>query len=264
MTTSVGFHSDGVAGSDLLRGRCGVITGASGGLGKAICSAFRDAGARVALLDIDEEAVRAHAEVLGYGAVAYGVDVTDEEAVNKAFNDVAEKFDGLDFLVNSAGIRFERSFLEHNSVTWQKTLDVNLTGAFLCIQAAVKIMLRYGGGRIVNISSVAASSAFTMRPAYIASKAGLEGLTRAIAWELGPRGIACNAIAPGIIETPLTAHYFAQPELAALIRRGTALGRWATPEEIAGPAVFLCSDLASFIQGTTIVVDGGWLAGKGY
>jgi NAD(P)-dependent dehydrogenase (short-subunit alcohol dehydrogenase family) len=98
----------------------------------------------------------------------------------------------------------------------------------------------------------------------VASKAAIEGMTRAIAWELGPRGIYCNAIAPGIVETPLTAHYFSQPERAALIRNGTPLGRWATPEEIAGPAVFLCSDLASFVQGATIVVDGGWLAGKGY
>jgi NAD(P)-dependent dehydrogenase (short-subunit alcohol dehydrogenase family) len=111
---------------------------------------------------------------------------------------------------------------------------------------------------------VAAAQAFRRRPAYVASKAGLAGLTRAIAWELGPRGVHCNAVAPGIVETPLTAHYFADEALSARIREGTALGRPGRPEEVVGAVLFLCGPASDFIQGETLHVDGGWLAGKGY
>jgi NAD(P)-dependent dehydrogenase (short-subunit alcohol dehydrogenase family) len=125
-------------------------------------------------------------------------------------------------------------------------------------------MRRRGGGRVVNIASVAAELAFRDRAAYNVSKAGLVTLTKSMALELGGAGICCNAIAPGIVETPLNRHYFDDPALRAAIVENTPMGRWGQPAEIAGPVVFLCSDAAGFINGVTIPVDGGWSCGKGY
>lgn len=247
-----------------LAGKAGVITGATGGLGREMCAGFAEAGARVALLDLDgAEAVKFAAE-LGGDHIGIGVDITDPDSVAAAFRQVVLAFGRLDFLVNNAAVRYEVPFLEHDVARFKRTLDVNIVGAFLCAQSAARVMVDQGGGKIVNIASISGLSAFRNRPAYVASKAGLMGLTRAIAWELGPKGIFCNALAPGILETPLTSHYFEDPEMAALIRANTALERWGQSREIVAPALFLCSDAASYIQGQTIVADGGWLAGKGY
>lgn len=248
----------------LLAGKAGVITGAVGGLGGAMCAAFATAGARVALLDLDGATAADQAAALDGDHIGIGVDVTDPESVTAAFARTATEFGRIDFLVNNAGIRYEASFLDHDLARWKQTLDVNLTGTFLCAQSAARIMAVQGAGKIVNIASISAVSSFRRRPAYVASKTGVLGLTRAIAWEMGPAGINCNAITPGIIETPMTRHYFEDPEMAALIKAGTASERWGQPQEVANTAIFLCSDAASYIQGQAIVVDGGWLAGKGY
>ena len=247
----------------MLTGRCGIITGGAGGLGVAIATAFIAADAKVALLDIDEERVRTSAEGLGPEVLALRADVSSEHGVQMAFNEAMARFGRLDFLINNAGIRYERGFLDHDFAIWRKTLDVNLIGSFNCAKAAA-IHMGDRGGKIVNIASVAASSAFQSRAAYISSKSGLLGLTRAIAWEMGPRGIYCNAIAPGIIETPLTQHYFEDPGRMETIRRQTPLGRPGKPSEVAEVAVFLCSAASDFVQGATLYVDGGWSAGKGY
>jgi gluconate 5-dehydrogenase len=264
VTVSIGVNGERVVAAELLIGRCGAITGALGGLGQEMCSTFTAAGARVALLDLDEEKTCIRASEFGHGSMGCGVDITDARSVTDVFARVAREFGKLDFLVNNAGVRFEVPFLKHDVERWRRTLEVNLTGTFLCAQAAARIMVKSGGGKIVNIASIAGRSAFRTRPAYVSSKAGIIGLTQAIAWELGSSGIYCNAIAPGFIETPLTAHYFEDHELAALIRSGTSLGRWGTPRDIVGPTAFLCSQLSDYIQGTTLFVDGGWLAGKGY
>ena len=191
------------------------------------------------------------------------VDITDEEAVDAAVEEVASAF-GVDFLVDDAGVRHIAPIAEESVAEWRRTIDVNVNGTFICTQAVIRVMLRHGGGRILNLASMAGQLALRDRAAYNASKAAIISLTKSTAVELGEAGISCNAIAPGVIETPLSAHYFEDEAMVAALRANSPLGRWGQVGEVAGPAVFLCSDAASFVQGATLFVDGGWTAGKGY
>jgi len=247
-----------------LSGKSGIVTGGARGIGREIARAVVAAGARVAVLDQDGEGARRAAGELGAEALGLAVDVTDERAVAAAFAEVAESFGRIDYLVNNAGIRHQEPFVEHSLDVWRRTLEVNVTGTFICSQAAVRVMLEHGGGRIVNLASMAGELALRERAAYNASKGAVVALTKSIAVELGGRGIYCNAIAPGVIETPLSAPYFEDERMVAILRENIPLGRWGQVGEIAAPAVFLCSDAASFVQGATLFVDGGWVAGKGY
>jgi len=247
-----------------LAEQVGVVTGGARGIGREIAAACAAAGARVAVLDQDGEGARRAADALGDGALGLGVDVTDAEAVAAALAEVDATLGGLDFLVNNAGIRHVAPFAEHDVDVWRRTIDVNLTGTFICSQAAVRLMLPRGRGKIVNLASIAGELALRERAAYNASKAAVVGLTKSIATELGGRGIWCNAIAPGIVETPLSAEYFRDEAMTRAIVGNTPLGRWGQVHEIAGPAVFLCSAASDFVQGVTLFVDGGWVAGKGY
>lgn len=247
-----------------LAGKNGIVTGASRGIGRAIATAFTAAGGRVAVFDRDGDGAREAARELGPGALAFAVDVTDEAAVGAAVEEVAERFDRIDFLVNNAGVRHVAPVAEHPVDVFRATIDVNVTGTFICSQAAIRVMIDQGGGRILNLASMAAELALGGRSAYNASKAAIVALTKSIAVDHGEAGIYCNAIAPGVIETPLSAHYFEDEEMVAVLRENSPLGRWGQVGEVAGPAVFLCSEQASFVQGATLYVDGGWTAGKGY
>jgi NAD(P)-dependent dehydrogenase (short-subunit alcohol dehydrogenase family) len=247
-----------------LDGRAGIITGAASGIGRHLAEAFAEAGARVALIDRDAEGVRAAAESLRGSGLGMAVDITDEKGVEQAMLETDKELGRLDFLVNNAGVRHQASIVDHDLETWRRTVDVNLTGTFICSRAAVEIMLGRGSGKILNIASIAGVLAMSNRVAYAASKAGIIGLTRAMAVELGPQGIHCNAIAPGVIETPLTASYFEDEAFASLIVENTPLRRWGQPNELAPAAIFLCSEASDFVQGVTLCVDGGWVAGKGY
>jgi NAD(P)-dependent dehydrogenase (short-subunit alcohol dehydrogenase family) len=238
-----------------LDGRAGVVTGAAQGIGRALAGGLETAGARVARLDVKDDEC---------GGLAYVADITDDGAVGRAIDAAASELGRLDFLVNNAGVRLIEPIMEMSLEGWRRTLDVNLTGAFNCIRAAVPHMLRAGGGRIVNVASVAGILAFKNRAPYNVSKAGIIALTKSVAQELAEQGIACNAIAPGVIETPLTRDYFTDEELAPRIRANTPLGRWGQPDDLVGPVVFLCSDAAEFVHGETLAVDGGWVSGKGY
>jgi gluconate 5-dehydrogenase len=246
-----------------LAGRVGIVTGAARGIGRQLAEAFAEAGARVAVLDSNAEGAMETAEAID-GALPIAVDITDEDGVERAVLEVEEAFGSLDFLVNNAGIRHQASILDHDLGTWRRTLDVNLTGTFICSRAAVRAMLRHGGGKLLNIASIAGILAMSNRVAYAASKAGIVGLTRAMAVELGPEGIHCNAIAPGVFETPLTRAYFEDESFASLIVENTPLRRWGQPNELAPAAIFLCGPDSDFVQGQTLCVDGGWVAGKGY
>jgi NAD(P)-dependent dehydrogenase (short-subunit alcohol dehydrogenase family) len=245
-----------------LVGKAGVITGGASGLGRGIAEAFIAAGAEVAIFDW-KGAEEAAAE-LGDGMLGLPGDVTDEAAVAKAFDRAAETLGRFDFLVNSAGIRSISPFLDHPLDTWRRTIEVNLIGTMIASQAAARIMVKRGGGRIVNLASIAGRLALTERSAYNASKGGVFMLTRSIALELAGQGINCNAIAPGVIETPLSAEYFRDERMTTKILAGTPQGRWGQPPDIAGPAVFLCSDAAGYVNGEILFVDGGWNAAKGY
>jgi NAD(P)-dependent dehydrogenase (short-subunit alcohol dehydrogenase family) len=250
-----------------LAGRAGVVTGAAQGIGRALAEGLMQAGAHVALLDREADGVKAAAAELaraGAEVSAHAADVADAEAVSAAVGAAVERHGRLDFLVNNAGVRHIAPLMELDLAAWQATLDVNLTGTFNGIRAAVPHMLRQGGGAIVNVASVAGLLAFRNRAPYNVSKAGVIMLTKSVALELGAQGIRCNAVAPGVIETPLTRDYFADPELAATIRANTPAGRWGHPQDLVAPVVFLCGPGAEFVQGETLFVDGGWVAGKGY
>jgi NAD(P)-dependent dehydrogenase (short-subunit alcohol dehydrogenase family) len=245
-----------------LAGRAGVITGGARGIGRALVEAFAAAGADVAIFDVDGTA-EAAADI---GGTVVGVegDVTDQARVEEAFGAVVERFGRLDFLINNAGIRHHAPFEDFPLEAWRRTIDVNLTGAFVCSQVAVRHMLPRRGGAIVNLASIAGRLALTQRAAYNASKAGIVALTRSISADLADRGIRCNAIAPGVIETPLSAPYFEDERMRSILTANTPSGRWGQVADLAGPAIFLCSDAARHIHGETLFVDGGWNAAKGY
>ena len=238
-----------------LRGRVALITGAARGIGAATARAFADAGARVALLD--REAAEVEAVAREIGGTACPADVTDDTAVRRAVDDVVARWGRLDILVNNAGIVRDAVLADVKDEDWAATLDVNLRGAMLCARAAVPHMRAAGFGRILSATSIVARTGNYGQTAYVASKAGIIGLTRAWARELGPRGITANAVAPGFIDTDMVKSVPAKV-MAELLSR-TPAGRMGRPEEVANVYLFLASDLASFVNGAVVGVDGGLL-----
>jgi NAD(P)-dependent dehydrogenase (short-subunit alcohol dehydrogenase family) len=250
--------------SDRMAGKRGIVTGGARGIGRELAGAFAGAGARVAIFDADGEAARAAAAEIGAGASAAAVDVTDEAAVGAAVETVLRDFGGIDFLINNAGIRHVAPIASESVAEWRRTIDVNVNGTFICSRATIPAMVAAGGGAIVNLASMAGELALRERAAYNTSKAAIVGLTKSIAIEVGDAGVRCNAIAPGVIETPLSAPYFEDESMVAVLRENSPMSRWGQVGEIAGPALFLCSEESSFVNGATLFVDGGWTAGKGY
>jgi len=248
--------------SEGLAGKAGVVTGGAQGIGRGIAEVFAAAGARVGIYDVNgaEDA----AAQIGGETIGLAGDVTDGPRVEAAFAEVAETFGRFDFVVNNAGVRHIASIVEHSLDAWRRTIDINLTGTFIGTQVAAKLMLARGGGRIINLASIAGALPLKNRAAYDATKAGVIALTKATAAELASQGITCNAIAPGVIETPLSADYFKDEQMVAKVTANTPLGRWGQVDEIANAALFLCGDASEFIQGHTLFVDGGWMATKGY
>ena len=250
-----------------LTGRVAIITGAAHGIGFGIAERLKRAGAELALADMDENALNDAAARLAAAdrkPLAIVTDLTDPDSAAAVIAHTSEHFGGIDILVNNAGIRVVSAFCEHSRDDWQRTLEVNLTAPFLLAQAVIPAMLRRGKGKIINITSVAAELGFKNRVAYNVSKAGLTMLTKSIALELGGQGIRCNAVAPGVIETPLNRHYFTDPAFTQVIVDATPTGSWGAPPDIGSAVAFLASDEADFINGATLLVDGGWSAGKGY
>ena len=238
-----------------LRGRVALITGAGRGIGAATARAFARAGAQVGLLD--REAADLAAAAAETGGVAFPADVTDAAAVRRAVDGVVARWGRLDILVNNAGIVRDAALADVTDDDWSATLDVNLRGAMLCARAAVPHMKAAGFGRILSATSIVAQTGNYGQTAYAASKAGIVGLTRTWARELGPRGITANAVAPGFIDTPMVKTVPAKV-MAEVVAR-TPAGRMGRPEEVASVYLFLASDLASFINGAVVGVDGGLL-----
>ncbi len=253
------------ATSGRLAGKNAIVTGGGSGLGRATLLAMAREGANVVALDLDAqaaEAAAAEAADAGVGALAIGGDVTQEATIVEAIERCVAELGSLDVLHNNAGWQAETPIHETTNEQWDRMVSLNLTAVFWGCKHAVRAMLAAGTrGAIVNTASTLAITADAMVPGYCATKAGVLGLTRAVALAYADQGIRCNAICPGDMDTPLTQRYFAATENPAATRReleeASPIQRLADPAEIAHAVVFLASDEASFVTGSSFVADGG-------
>lgn len=237
-----------------------IVTGGGGGIGRAVSLAFAAAGAKVAVLDANADAAKAVADEVGPQAQAHHVDVTDAEAVEAVFSEVAGRHGRVDVLFNNAGITRRAPTLELTLGDWDAVIAVNMTGMFLCARAAVRHM-GPAGGRIVNTASVLGiSGGWYPNIAYQATKGAVVNMTRSWAVEWASRRIRVNAIAPSHVRTGLTAGMTSQPDQVRKFENLTPLGRLNDPEDMAGPVLFLASEASAMVTGHILPVDGGMLA----
>lgn len=240
-----------------LSGRVAFITGASRGIGKAIAERCASAGATVAACARADHAQSVVETIVASGgaAVAQTLDVTDQESVNNAVNEVLNRYGHIDIVVNNAGIVRDQLLMRMKTEDWDKVLATNLTAAFRCSQAVLRPMLKRRYGRIISISSVVGQSGSSGQTNYAASKEGLVGFTRSLAREVASRGITVNVVSPGMIETDMTA------ALSVSTREALAtqipIGRFGTTKDVAGAVCFLASDEAAYITGQVLSVNGG-------
>jgi NAD(P)-dependent dehydrogenase (short-subunit alcohol dehydrogenase family) len=244
----------------LLEGRTALITGAGSGIGEAIAHAMAQAGAKVIAVDIDGATAERTARAIGADAASFACDVIDRGRCDGLASDVRSRIGAISILVNNAGIIRRGTVMEPNTRNdWDATLAVNLDGPYNMMTAFLD-QLRETKGSIINIGSIQSFVALPNSAAYTTSKGGVRLLTKALAIELGPLGIRVNAIGPGFTATPLNAKAREDAAYMANFATRIPLGRIGTPEDIAGPAVFLASDMARYITGVTLPVDGGYLA----
>jgi NAD(P)-dependent dehydrogenase (short-subunit alcohol dehydrogenase family) len=237
-----------------------LVTGGGSGIGQATARLLAARGVHVVVADVDEAAARATAAEIGDAAAAFAVDVADAASVEAMVGFTVERFGGLDWACNIAGIAPQpKPFTEHSFADWQRTIDVNLSGVFFCMQNELRQMVTQGrGGAIVNMSSGAGVVPAPGQPQYTAAKHGVLGLTKQAAQEFAAAGIRVNAVLPGQTETgPMRAYLDALPDGGEKMLRRLPMKRMATPLEIAQAVVWLCSDEASYVNGDSLVVDGG-------
>ncbi len=233
-----------------LNGKVALVTGAGEGVGRAIALALGRSGASVFVNDLNPDRADSVAEAIngtGGVAAAWGADVTNKFQVGSMIENLRDRFGAIHILINAAGVDRPSSVIKLDEYDWRRIIEVNLTGAFFCCQMAGRVMVDEGGGVIVNVASIyGAALARADSAAYAASKAGLIGLTRALAVEWGASGVRVNAVCPGDVQ-----------ESATSITPTNPLGRAGTPDEVANAVLFLCSEAASFIHGGAIAIDGG-------
>lgn len=246
-----------------LDGRVAIVTGASRGIGAGLAEALAAAGATVIAAARDVHALGALVtgiDAAGGRAEALGLDVRDTGGVRAAFDDIAARHGRLDILVNNAGLGFNHPALEVSEADWDEMMAVNLRGLFFCCQAAGRIMLAQGGGRIVNISSQAGLVGIRDHAVYCAGKWGVNGLTRVLALEWSARGVTVNAVAPTFIRTPGTAERLDDPAYLETVLGRLPIGRVGTIADVAGAVIYLASPAGALVTGTVLPVDGGWTA----
>jgi NAD(P)-dependent dehydrogenase (short-subunit alcohol dehydrogenase family) len=246
-----------------LEGKVALVTGASKGLGRAIALALAAEGAQLALVSRNENLLTRTAEEIrsqGGTAHVFPADVADEAQVRALEKAVTGTYERLQILINNAGINLRKPLTEFTLDEWNRVLQSNLTSVFLVCRSFIPHMKGQGYGRIINLTSMMSHVALPDRTAYAASKAGLLGLTRALALELAPEGITVNGISPGPCATEINKPLLENPELTRFFLSRIPAGRWGRPEEVAQLAVYLCSEGAAFITGTDVVIDGGWSA----
>lgn len=243
-----------------IEGKVIAVTGSATGIGRVVAEAMMKVGAKVIAADVNPEVSRAfgapHHPPHGAAILA---DVSKAEDAERIVDAAIDHFGGLDVLVNCAGISVLAAAVDMLESDWDRILAVNLKGTFLCSRAAARYMRDHSGGSIINFTSQVAEVALPTRSAYIASKGGVRALTKALALEFAPYGIRVNAIAPGPIDVERTRANLHDPQYRDLFMSRMLLGRLGTPEDIVGPAVFLASAASSFMTGSTILVDGGYL-----
>jgi NAD(P)-dependent dehydrogenase (short-subunit alcohol dehydrogenase family) len=241
-----------------LEGKVVAIVGASSGIGEATALLAARAGARVTAIDVDESRVRAVAAAAGSAAEGVGLDIRDSAAVEAAFGALHERRGGLDAVISTPSINVRKPILSYTDEELERVLAVNIGGNFNVLRAAGRILTKQGRGSIVLFSSIRSQVVEPGQSVYAATKAAIVQLVRTAAAEFAP--VRVNAVAPGVVDTPLTAPIKANAEWYAAYASKSALGRWARPEEIAAPTLFLASEAASYVTGTVLFVDGGWTA----
>jgi 3-oxoacyl-[acyl-carrier protein] reductase len=238
-----------------LSGKCALVTGSTRGIGRSIAEVLTECGARVAVVGRDASRAAEVAAALGGGAQGFGCDIADIASVNALVADVEQAFGSIDILVNNAGLTRDNLVMRLKDDDWDMVIDANLRGAFASIRAASRGMMKRRWGRIINIASIVGIVGNKGQANYAASKAGLIGLTKSIAKELASRNVLANVVAPGLVETDMTA---AMPDEARkLMASQIPLDRIGAPRDVAAAVAFLASDLASYITGQVLIVDGG-------
>jgi NAD(P)-dependent dehydrogenase (short-subunit alcohol dehydrogenase family) len=249
-----------------LDGKVAAVVGAASGIGEAVAVAFARLGARVTCLDVEKEKVaQVVARILSAGgqAEAAGVDIRDGAAVEAAFDAVRQRHGAFDVAVCTPSVNVRKPLLSYTEEEFDRVVSLNLRGNFNVLRAAGRIMTAQGRGSIVLFSSIRSQTVEPGQGVYAATKAGIVQLVRTAAAEFGPKGVRVNAVAPGVVDTPLTAPIKANADWYGAYSAKTILKRWARPEEIAAPTAFLASDAASYMTGSVLFVDGGWTAVDG-
>ncbi|PWB66634.1 MAG: 2-deoxy-D-gluconate 3-dehydrogenase [Deltaproteobacteria bacterium] len=244
-----------------LTGKVAMVTGASKGLGKAMSVGLAKAGADLALCARNPGDLRNAASEIatcGTRVETFPMDVLRGQSIREAVDAILARFGRIDILVNNAGVNVRKTTLELSEEEWDRVLDTNLKGYFLVAQAVAPAMIRQGGGKIINLSSIFGAVGMNNQAAYASSKGGIVQLTKVMAIEWARSNIQVNAIGPTYFETPLVATLRNDPERFRFINERTPMGRWGQPEELEGTVIFLAARASDFITGQTVYVDGGW------
>jgi NAD(P)-dependent dehydrogenase (short-subunit alcohol dehydrogenase family) len=246
-----------------LDDRVALVIGAGSGIGEAAAKGMAAQGSVVVCADLQQESAERTAGAIGESAKALAVDITNTESVEKLFRKVIDQYQRLDVVVVTPGVNVRKHIAVYEDSEFDRVIELNLKGTFRVLREAGKIMAGQGAGSIIAFSSIRSQVVEPGQGIYAATKAGIVQMVRALAAELGPKGVRVNAIAPGVVETPLTRQIKDRPDWYAAYAAKSVFGRWASADEMVGPVVYLASDASSFVTGSVLFVDGGWTAVDG-